>query len=49
MYQRFGSGATPRAVVLGHRITGMLLVLETLPVAYHCLWSFGFGDYRSPE
>lgn len=47
MYERFGSGAASRAVVLGHRLTGVLLVLVTLPVAYQCLWSLGFGDYNT--
>lgn len=27
-----------------HRITGRLVFLASLPVAYHCLWSFGFQD-----
>jgi hypothetical protein len=27
-----------------HRISGHLAFLISLPVAYHCLWSFGFQD-----
>jgi hypothetical protein len=27
-----------------HRITGRLVFLASLPVAYHCLWSLGFQD-----
>ncbi len=31
-----------------HRLSGTLAFLATLPVAYHCLWSFGYqtGDTR---
>src|SRR3954464_3655254 len=27
-----------------HRISGRLVFLISLPVAYHCLWSLGFQD-----
>jgi hypothetical protein len=27
-----------------HRLSGRLLFLASLPVAYHCLWSLGFQD-----
>jgi hypothetical protein len=27
-----------------HRISGRLVFLTSLPVAYHCLWSLGFQD-----
>jgi hypothetical protein len=27
-----------------HRISGRLVFLASLPVAYHCLWSLGFQD-----
>jgi hypothetical protein len=28
-----------------HRVTGSAAVLVSLPVAYHCLWSFGYQSY----
>ncbi|HZJ04501.1 MAG TPA: DUF6529 family protein [Nocardioidaceae bacterium] len=34
-----------RALALGHRTSGTLAVLLSLPVAYQCLWSLGFADY----
>lgn len=34
----------PRWAVHGHRWFGTAAFLLTLPVAYHCLWSFGFQD-----
>jgi len=43
IYGRFGSGPAPRAVSLTHRVSGVLAVLFTLPVGYHCLWALGFG------
>jgi len=27
-----------------HRISGRIVFLVSLPVAYHCLWSLGFQD-----
>ncbi|MGI9084167.1 MAG: DUF6529 family protein [Aeromicrobium sp.] len=34
--------AAPSWLGTGHRVAGILLVLVSLPVAYHCLWSLGF-------
>jgi len=44
MYGRLGSGAAAGWVSLTHRVSGVLAVLLTLPVAYHCLWSLGFSS-----
>lgn len=35
----------PRRLGLVHRSLGVLTLLVSLPVAYHCLWSLGFGTY----
>jgi hypothetical protein len=35
----------PRATALTHRISGVLAVVVSVPVAFHCLWSLGFGTY----
>jgi len=43
VYGKLGSGAPPWAGT-AHRISGRLAFIATLPVAYHCLWSFGFQD-----
>ena len=32
----------PRWLGRAHRVTGVVTVLVSLPVAYHCLWSLGF-------
>ena len=45
IYGRFGTGPAPRAVGVTHRLSGVLAVLVSLPVAYHCLWALGFGTY----
>lgn len=42
MYGRIGHGPAPRAVALTHRISGVVAVVLTLPVVYHCLFSLGF-------
>jgi hypothetical protein len=41
MFGRFGRPAPPVVGVV-HRASGLLAVLVSLPVAYHCLWSIGF-------
>jgi hypothetical protein len=45
IYQRFGTGPSPRWVTITHRTSGVIAVLLTVPVAYHCLWSLGFESY----
>lgn len=47
MYGRLGRGPAPRSVSTIHRISGVTAVVLSLPVAYHCLWSLGFGDYST--
>ncbi len=41
MYGKLGIAA-PSWLGTGHRLSGALAVLLSLPVAYHCLWSLGF-------
>jgi hypothetical protein len=43
MYGKLGIAA-PSWLGLGHRVSGFLAVLVSVPVAYHCLWSLGFQD-----
>jgi hypothetical protein len=45
IYGRLGSGKTPRWVHLLHRSSGTAAVIVSAPVAFHCLWSFGFETY----
>ncbi len=45
MFGRLGHGPVPRATALTHRISGVLAVILSVPVAFHCLWSLGFGAY----
>jgi hypothetical protein len=42
MYGRFPVGSTPSWLGPVHRLSGTLVLLVSLPVAYHCLWSLGF-------
>jgi plastocyanin len=45
LYGKIGGGsAPPRRLGLVHRLVGALVVLITLPVAYHCLFAYGFRD-----
>jgi hypothetical protein len=37
-------GKAPLWAGTAHRISGRLAFIVSLPVAYHCLWSFGFQD-----
>ena len=39
-----GAGAAPAGVGWVHRWTGAAAFVVTLPVAFHCLWSLGFGS-----
>ena len=45
MFGRIGHGPAPRATALTHRISGVLAVILSVPVALQCLWSLGFGTY----
>lgn len=47
MYGRIGHGHPSRAVARMHRTSGIIAVVLTLPVAFHCLWSLGFGTYST--
>jgi len=47
IYGRLGFAA-PSWLATGHRVSGGLTVLLSLPVAYHCLWSLGFATSDSP-
>ena len=44
MYGRLGRPAPPR-IGLVHRTLGLVALVVSLPVAYHCLWSIGFESY----
>lgn len=35
----------PARLGLVHRVLGTVALVLSLPVAYHCLWSLGFGTY----
>ena len=37
----------PRWLPLVHRISGAVVFLLVVPVAYHCLWALGFQDYST--
>jgi hypothetical protein len=37
----------PRWLPLAHRISGTVVFLLVVPVAYHCLWALGFQDYST--
>jgi hypothetical protein len=43
MYGRlpFTSGLAPKPVRTAHRVTGVLALLLTLPIAYHCMLAYG--------
>ncbi|MDX2621059.1 DUF6529 family protein [Streptomyces sp. NPDC052071] len=42
MYGRVpGARSAPRPVPLGHRVLGFLIFLFSLPIAYHCLTTYG--------
>jgi hypothetical protein len=42
LYGKLGHLQAPEWVGQVHRLTGTLVLLVSLPVAYHCLWSLGF-------
>ncbi|MDX6350463.1 MAG: hypothetical protein QOF84_5253 [Streptomyces sp.] len=42
MYRRLpGAGAAPRPVHTVHRVVGLLALLLSLPIAYHCMTAYG--------
>lgn len=47
IYGRLGFPA-PSWVGTAHRLSGIVAVLLSLPVAFHCLWSLGFATSDSP-
>jgi len=47
MFGRIGQGKASPRVPLLHRWSGLVAVLLTIPVAYHCQWSLGFQDYST--
>jgi hypothetical protein len=44
MYGRLGRPA-PARLALVHRSLGLVALVVSLPVAYHCLWSIGFQSF----
>ncbi|MFH9467591.1 DUF6529 family protein [Streptomyces clavifer] len=49
MYGRMpGARSAPRSVRLGHRVLGFLVLLFSLPIAYHCLTTYGI-ETTSPR
>ncbi|MGQ0617000.1 MAG: DUF6529 family protein [Acidimicrobiia bacterium] len=45
MYGRLpGTGTAPEWVAPVHRAVGAVAFLFTVPVAFHCLWSIGYGN-----
>ena len=44
LYGKLGIAA-PSWLGKGHRASGILAIILSLPVAYHCLWSLGFQSY----
>ena len=43
MYGKLPVRSAPSWVGPAHRISGILALIVSLPVAYHCLWSLGFN------
>jgi uncharacterized membrane protein len=39
--------AKPRRLGVAHRLTGAVAIVLTLPIAYHCLFAYGFQDFGS--
>jgi Family of unknown function (DUF6529) len=46
MYGRLGRPA-PARLGLVHKGVGLVALVVSLPVAYHCLWSIGFESYSA--
>jgi len=47
MFGRIGHGSPGPATATLHRICGVTAVVVSAPVAFHCLWSLGFGTYNT--
>jgi Family of unknown function (DUF6529) len=47
IYGRVGFLPSTPAVAAVHRWSGRLAILLTLPVAYHCIFQLGYGDYST--
>jgi heme/copper-type cytochrome/quinol oxidase subunit 4 len=45
MYGVLGEGSAPGWTAALHRTSGVVAVLLTVPVAFHCLWSLGFSTF----
>ena len=39
-----GAGRAPAWAAIAHRWSGIAAFVVTLPVAFHCIWSLGFGS-----
>jgi Family of unknown function (DUF6529) len=48
LYGRIRRGRVrPRRLGTAHRLTGATAIVLTLPIAYHCLFAYGFRDFDS--
>jgi hypothetical protein len=47
IYGRLGSWPGARMAARIHRMSGVIAVALSLPVAFHCLWSLGYGTYST--
>ena len=48
LYGRIGRvRVRPRRLGTAHRLTGAAAILLSLPIAYHCLFAYGFEDFDS--
>lgn len=47
LYGRIGSGAAPRWLGRAHRTSGLVAVVVSAPVAFQCLWAFGFDTFNT--
>jgi heme/copper-type cytochrome/quinol oxidase subunit 4 len=47
IFGHLGSGPTPHWVNVLHRTSGTVAVIVSAPVAFHCLWSFGFSNFTT--
>jgi Family of unknown function (DUF6529) len=48
LYGRIGRAPVrPRRLGTAHRLTGATAIFLSLPIAYHCLFAYGFQDFDS--